>query len=523
AAFLALNDLLLDKVAKGPLLLSLEDVHWADEASLEWLLSLADRVQNEGQGRQLLVLCQSRPDSAFTALSLGERVDLAKIILRPLSREASLSVAAALLSATIEGLPAPVQTLLDQVLSRSEGNPFYLAELLKTLIDGSVLVRQGATWAVSKPAGEFRLPTTVQGAIAARLDRLRPDLRKTIQVAAVVGRSFDPQLLERVTGKIPPEIIDELTKLGFFYTRSTGEVAFTQAMSQEVTYQNLLISTRRDLHRQVAQVVEEDAKSDPQSVARTLAFHYVRAEVADKASRYLLLAGNQARLGFALAEALASYRGAIEWLEQAGGSVPGVDPAEILAGLASVEILTGDLVSALEHLEAALGQLHDGPLAAECHRQVMKALIRKGDNRSALERVNSRLIVEQDTTERAVLLTTRAEIDAGQGHLDEATTDCREALTLLTGSDHKKELAGVYNVLGNTAYLRRSPEAIEHYQKNLALREDLRDLPGMATGLNNLALAQAAAGQWTTAIDAYNRALKIYAKIGDVSMVANIQ
>ncbi len=523
AAFIALNDLLVSQARQGALLISLEDVHWADDASLEWILSLADRLSQESHAPRILVLCQTRPESAFTALGLGERVDLSKITLRPLSKEAALGLAASLLSATLEGVPPQVQSLVEQVLARAEGNPFYLAELLRSLIDGGVLVREGATWAISRPAGEFRLPTTVQGAIAARLDRLHLDQRKVIQVASVIGRSFDQGLLERVIGQDPGPAVDDLTKQGFLYLRSTGEVAFTQAMTQEVAYQNLLIAARRDLHNQVALAVEDAASSDPLSVARTLAFHYVRAEVADKACRYLLLAGNQARLGYAVAEALASYRQALEWLEKAGGAVLGVNQAEILAGLASVEIMTGDLGPALEHLEAALARQPDGSLASECHRSVIKALIRKGDSRGALARAESRLEVEHEAPERAVLLTSRAEIRQGLGALDDANEDCYAALKLLAGTDLQLEMAGVYNVLGNGAYLRRSPEAIEHYQKNLALREAIKDVPGMATALNNLALAQASAGQWSVAAEAYGRALKIYSRIGDVSMVANIQ
>lgn len=523
AAFLALNDLLVARAREAVLLISLEDVHWADEASLEWVVSLADRIAQEAHRPKILVLCQTRPESAFSSLGLGDRVDLTRISLRPLTREAALALVASLLSATLDGLPPQVQTLIEQVLDRAEGNPFYLAELLRSLMDGGVLVREGATWTVRSPSGEFRLPSTVQGAIAARLDRLQPHQRKVIQVASVIGRSFDPGLLRRVLGEDPARALDELTRQGFLYSRSTGEVAFSQAMIQEVAYQNLLLAARRELHGQVAQAVEAAAGDDPVSVARTLAFHFVRAEVADKACRYLLLAANQARLGFAVAEALGSYRAALDWLERAGGAVPGVEPAEILAGLASVEIMTGDLAGALEHLEAALARQPAGPLAAECHRSVIKALIRKGDSRGALARAESRLAVERDPVERAVLLTTRAEIRQSQGALDAANQDCFAALELLAGTERLAEMAGVYNVLGNGAYLRRSPEAIEHYQKNLHLREAIKDVPGMATALNNLALAQAAAGQWSVAAEAYSRALKIYSRIGDVSMVANIQ
>jgi predicted ATPase len=200
-------------------------MHWADEASLEWLNGLADRTGQEGSGLNLLVLIQTRPDSALMGPEFGKRVNLTPITLGPLARDASLAVAAAVLSATQEGLPETVQSLIEQVLARAEGNPFYLSELLRSLIDGGVLVRQGATWGMGAPAGEFRLPTNVQGAVAAHLDRLRADLRRVIQVAAVIGRSFDKQLLARVAGREAGQAVDGLTARGFRGGGSPGTLS----------------------------------------------------------------------------------------------------------------------------------------------------------------------------------------------------------------------------------------------------------------------------------------------------------
>ncbi|MBI6547018.1 MAG: tetratricopeptide repeat protein [Cyanobacteria bacterium NC_groundwater_1444_Ag_S-0.65um_54_12] len=524
AAFLALNEVLLAQASQVPLLLSLEDMHWADEASLEWIVSLVDRIGAEDESLRLMLLCQSRPDSAFTELPLDEKVDFTQITLRPLAPSETLVIVEALLGATREGLPPAVQNLLDQVLARAEGNPFYLVELMHSLIDGGILLRKGATWGIDRPSGEFRLPTTVQGAISARLDRLQPSLRRLIQLAAVIGKNFDAQIVRRVSGYDPVAGIVELSKLGFVYSRSTGEIAFTQAMIQEVAYQNLLLANRRDLHRQVGDAIEEAAGNDARAAARTLAFHYVRSETPDKACRYLLLAAEQARLGFAVAEALHAYRQALEWLEKANDNVPGVDRAKILAGLAKVEIMAGDLNTALEHLEAALARLDDDPLARECHSQAIKALIRKGDARAALARCKDRLACEADPVERAELLTTCSEIQQRLGEWDSAQTGCYEALALLAGSDRQHEMAGVYNVLGNGAYFRRQfAEATEHYQKSLALREVTKNVPGIAAVSNNLALAYAGQGQWAIATEAYSRALKIYSRIGDVAMAADTQ
>lgn len=531
AAFLTLNEFLVAASARTLQILSLEDLHWADEGSIEWLCSLAERLA-QSTDRRILVLCQSRPEGAFLSMALDDRLAQSWILLRPLPLEESMALLAALLGATPEGLPAPVHAVLDQALARAEGNPFYLAELLRTFQESGILVRRGATWTAELPGGDFKLPSNVQGAIASRLDRLEPDLKRMLQVAAVIGRTFEPAILERVVGADPRRILDRLADAGFLYMRSTGEVAFTQAIIQEVAYQNLLLAARRDLHGRVGQFLEEAAGPDPGPVARILAFHFVRAEIADKACRYLALSADRARSSHAVAESLASYRQALDLHRRIEGRVADVDLAAILAGLAAVEITAGDLSGALEHLEEALSASRSPKTTADCHRLILKALIRKGDDREAKARCTGWLAELEAAgsdgpdarTQRAVLLTTLAELHLHLGEFDAAQGSCHRALDLLTGTDQSAALAGVYNVLGMGAYLRRNfAEASEHYQRAVSLRESLQDLPGLSDGFNNLALAHAGQGQWAIAAEAYDKALKIVSRIGDVARVATLQ
>ncbi len=532
AAFVALDGVLSALAARGPLVLSLEDLHWADEASLEWIAHLADFLGESPV--PILVVCQTRPDAPFLQLALNDGIDRSRIALRPLSAEASMALASALLGATTGGLAAAVQGLLDQVHWRAEGNPYYLTELVRSLQDSGILVRQGASWALERTAGELRLPTNVQGAIAARLDRLDPEPRHLLQVAAVLGRSFEPGLLAAVLEADPQVGLDQLLRAGFLYKRSTGEMGFSQAIIQEVAYQNLLMATRRELHQRVGTVLEMSSPEDPGSLARTLAFHFVRGEVADKACHYLFASADRLRASYAVSEALAAYRQALEWYHRAEGAAD-VDQASLLAGLASVEIMTGDLNPALEHLEAALALVPAAAIQTECHRLILKTLIRKGDDRLALVRCTARLgeleatlqraaLGEEERGERAVLLTTRAEIEQRLGEFEAASASCRQALELLEGTERIEEMAGAYNILGTGAFLRRNfAEAIEHYQRTVSLREKIKDAPGLAGALNNLALAYAGQGQWTVAAEAYDKALKMYSRIGDIAMVATLQ
>ncbi|MBU6430723.1 MAG: tetratricopeptide repeat protein, partial [Cyanobacteria bacterium REEB65] len=296
----------------------------------------------------------------------------------------------------------------------------------------------------------------------------------------------------------------------------------------EVVYQNLLLASRRALHDQIGQVLEA-ISDDPAPLARTLALHFVRAEVPDKACRYLVLAADRSLSTYAVGEALDLYKQALDWHEKAGGHAVGIERSAILAGLASAEIMIGNPALALEHLEQALQDRPPEALASECRRQILKALIRMGDDRAAISRCTAILADlakagSGSLAERASLLTTEAEIFVRLGNLDEAIGTCQEALGLLAGTDHEAEMAGAHNILGNAAYVRRNfADASDHYQQAVALREKLQDSPGIAASLNNLALACIGRGQWAIAADCYDRALQIYSRIGDIAMVANIQ
>jgi adenylate cyclase len=286
--FAGVWQLLLRAAAGRPTFIVLDDVHWADRASLDLLGFLLERLG----GAPLMLVLAYRPGfeqverTALRASHTGIRLEL-------LSPDESVALAQGFLG--VRELPTDLARLM---ASRAEGNPFFIEELLQVLLElGSLAVVDG-TAVLAKV--EVEIPETVQGAILARVDRLAPRERDLLHQAAVIGRSFSTGLIEAVVGEsnlAPP--LEDLARAQLLVSPGPDQWAFKHALIQEVVYDTLLLRQRRELHRRVAEALEERAGEDP-AFLEALAEHYGRAEVPEKARAYALKAGDLAtkRMGF---------------------------------------------------------------------------------------------------------------------------------------------------------------------------------------------------------------------------------
>jgi adenylate cyclase len=271
-----------------PAFIVLDDVHWADRSSLDLLGFLLERLG----GASLMLVLAYRPgfdQIERTAL----RASHTAVRLEPLTPEQSVALARGYLG--VPELPPDLERIVGE---RAEGNPFFVEELLQALIElGSLAVVDGLAVLARI---EVEVPDTVQGTILARVDRLDPGARNVLQHAAVIGRNFSTELLEAVvgTGDIRPQL-DTLVRAQLLVEQEPGRWTFKHALIQEVTYDTLLLRQRRELHRNVAEVLESQVGDDP-AYLEMLAEHYGRAEVPEKARRYALAAGDLAaeRMGF---------------------------------------------------------------------------------------------------------------------------------------------------------------------------------------------------------------------------------
>jgi ABC-type oligopeptide transport system substrate-binding subunit/class 3 adenylate cyclase len=300
----------------APLVLALEDLHWADPTSvllLEQLLSLAEEAP-------VLLVLSLRPERDHPSWGLREHAGrefphlLREIDLGPLGDADGELLAALVAPAT---LPAELER---RVLEAADGNPFFLEELVRSLADVGALVRTDDGWRFDH-AVEVEVPPTVEKAILARLDRLSESARGLVTAASALGRTFALALLEGVLGEVPADALHELQRLGLLRQSRRWpqpEYRFRHALIQETAYRTLLAEQRTRLHCRAAEWLEGRYAERDTEVLGLLAYHWLRAEDEAKAADYLLRAGDKARLEYALNEAIEHYRDLLPLLERRG-------------------------------------------------------------------------------------------------------------------------------------------------------------------------------------------------------------
>ncbi len=303
---------------ENPLVLVWEDLHWADPSSLNLLEALLPLCADV----PLLLLLVLRPEgeriqSFFQRLreSLGE--DFQSIELQPLNLRESAQLVRNLLE--VENLPEEVRRL---ILDKVEGNPFFLEEVLRSLLDAGLVVFEGNRAVAAQPIQTIDVPETLYAVIAARIDRLAPSDKQTLQTASVIGRVFQRRVLaemarRRIAGNLETSL-SELCRREFIRLRGMGEeereYIFKHVITQDVTYNSLLLAQRKALHRVAGEAIETLFPDQLDELAAMLAYHFEQADVCEKALAYLRRAGEKAMRLSANEEAIAHFRKALNIL-----------------------------------------------------------------------------------------------------------------------------------------------------------------------------------------------------------------
>jgi class 3 adenylate cyclase/DNA-binding SARP family transcriptional activator/tetratricopeptide (TPR) repeat protein len=290
--FEALRMLLL-ATAGRPLLVVIEDAHWIDRTSEEFLTELVDELPSV----PVLLLATYRP--GYNPPWLGKSF-VTQIALRPLSREAGERIVVAILGDTNDATA--------RIVGRGEGNPFFLEELARA-------ARQQ-----SDSSSDGSVPTTVQDVLAARIDGLDAGDKSAVRVASVLGREFSLDLLESVwdgDGPLVPAL-DELKRREFLHEQHGGTertFVFKHALTRDVAYDGLLEDRRRSLHARAGAAVERSYAGRLHEKYELLAFHYSRSSERERAADYLELANRKAAAQHAMEEALGYFYQALAILE----------------------------------------------------------------------------------------------------------------------------------------------------------------------------------------------------------------
>ena len=296
---------------RRPTVVVFEDIHWLDGSTALLIEHLLPLVNDVG----ILFCLVSRPEAETAYTRLRELLHaeyagrLTDIALEPLSPDDS-----GLLIRNLTRLDELPPRLKDTITEKAEGNPFYVEEVVRSLIDQGGLVRDPATghYQLTDKATHISIPDTLHGVIMARIDRLDEDLKQVLRLASVVGRSFFYRVLASIAEaerELDQSLADlETRELIREKARAPElEYIFKHALVQEATYESILLGRRKEIHRQVAATIETLFPDRLEEFYSLLAYHYSKAEDWEKAQEYLFKAGDQAGSIAADAEALAHY------------------------------------------------------------------------------------------------------------------------------------------------------------------------------------------------------------------------
>jgi len=281
--FEAIRNLLLRQSQDRPLVLAVEDLHWMDKTSEEFLGQFITSLAHS----HVLLMLLYRPEYSNPWTS---KTYYSQIRVDELSLETSAEMVQAMLH---EGKAAP--ELRELILSRAAGNPLFMEELTRSLLDRGFIQRRNGHYVLTAKPSVIQVPETVQAIIGARIDRLDENLKRTMQVASVIGRTFSYPLLQGVLGG-PEDLKSHLADLQageFVYEERLFpelEFIFKHALIQEVAYNSLLIERRKDIHDRIGQAVEKLYPDRLEEFYETLAHHYSRSDNQEKAFQYLRLA-----------------------------------------------------------------------------------------------------------------------------------------------------------------------------------------------------------------------------------------
>ena len=477
----------------NPVVLHIEDIHWADDRSLD----LINNLVRENTDLPLFVLCMARPSLYERRPQWGEGQRFhERIQLEPLSQLSSRRLVRELLKNVAEVPTA----LRDLVVERADGNPFYIEEIIKALIDDRVILKGEEAWTIdTSRLLSVRVPPTLTGVLQARLDTLPTALQQLLQRASVVGRIFWDsaafRLSKEAAGLGQDEVqamLDDLRDREMILQREesgfagTTEYVFRHAILRDVTYDTVVPRQRRALHKLTGDWLLEVGGERVGEHTLLVAEHYDRADEAALAAKQWISSARRALH-------TASYEEAGTLLARARGTVSGPEHTALRV---QIDLMLGDLTARQGHLREALARVE--PAVEEARRiddpkLFMNSLLHAG-------RLHMWLDNEDD----------------GQRYT-------REALEIARKLDDKPGLIFCLRQLGNLTYRDKPKEARALFEESIRLAREVSDSISEANAENSLGNLLHFVDDYQAAVDAYERSATIAHSIGEryVESMAN--
>ena len=475
---------------EAPLVITFDDLHWVDEASLTLLSGLIELVQEN----PILFLCIMRPDQDAPAWDFNQRIQQElpdyshQIELHPFSSETTNALLVNLLGT--DNLP---KALFKQITKKAEGNPFFVEEIIRSLIETGQIVRQNGGWQTAGTSTRISLPNTLTGVLNARIDRLPDESKQILHFASVIGRKFDLKLLSTISGDIQNlgTHIQILEEVGLFQLVSAGltpEYRFRHVLLQEAAYNSILLKKRRSLHVQVGEILEEMHSDRINEFAPLLAHHFYTARDS-RSLQYDLIAGESATRLYANEEAVTNFSHALETALRIKATHEQIK--DLYTKLGQVLELSGRYDEALENYNA----MESYALDKDVPSMHLAALLAKSTLYSTYTSLH-----DSELGEQIVLKALKLSEEIG---------------------DHATQVKLRWNLMVTYLFSSRLDQALEHGERALPLARESGDRDQLAFILNDLGRVYACQGKFEQVYDVCEEARQIWGSLENETMLAD--
>jgi tetratricopeptide (TPR) repeat protein len=521
---MAITTILKNYARTGPVVYCIDDLYLADDPTLECVKFITKTVPD----LSALLILISRPEKEKLwwpiRTAILESPNAVELTIRRLTPEDIRSICRNLLK-----IPKMSESIVNIIVSKAEGNPFYLEELIKLFISRGLLVRKGMEWHATGKNIKFDIPYNIEGVIRVRFDTLPAGLKGLLNEMAVIGRNFSIRILKTLTANWESfdQDVARLVDLGFVVSENGEDYSFHHGVVREVIYSGIADKKLKEAHEKVAQGLEKIYADRLPEFNELLFEHYNLTDRVDKATAYGIKSGDTARMRYANQEATDYYNAVLnKW---ALTNCLEADPKQrraVLVNLGKVLSRIGQSQKAFPCFTEALSLTQAPREEAEIYCLIADTYQEISDYDQALEtyrKAESRL-ADRPEGEKIDIRIGNAWIHYLRGDYEKARVILENTVRLIpdpTTTEARQHLARCYNILGSLYnQTGHNQESFDSYQKALRIFELLEDVAGQGVIYNNITTYFTRQGDYIQALAYLNKSHMIDLKTGNLLSLA---
>jgi len=497
-----------------PLAIFIDDLQWVDKSSLILFHYLADNLRKS----PILLIGAYRPED------LDNNEFLKEILLR-MSRE-HLYEEIELEELTWENIKEMIKGFLGNIeipdefvhmiYKISEGNPLFSKELIKQMIDDEIV--KPKEYKFPSDLSDMEIPKVVNAIIESRIERLDNECLRVLQIGSVIGEIIQFDILRRITGHEPFDLLEfvELLLDLNIWEEYEGEddFRFTHGLIQTKVYESISNPVRKELHRQVAELIEDIYKEKLDKFYSKLGYHYKICEDFSTGLNYYYDAGKKAEEVYAHEDAIEMYKEALKLSEKADIAD---EQSRILERLGDIHIILGKYEDSLEYYTKIQMKNLDVKSKQRVYRKITTVYLNKTDLDKAKETLEKGLEIQSELNEEtARLLYKKGLINMRKGEYDSAEEHFNKAINVVEDHGNDNDRANIYHVLGtNHSHKNEYNKALKFLKKGLAIRKKTDDFHGKAFSYTNIGVVYLHLGEIKKSLEYLQKGMEIFQEVGD--------